>query len=479
MPTRKASDPARRVFDYIIDHKLVSRGEKLVVAVSGGPDSICLLYILLELREQLGISLHVAHLDHRLRGADSAADAVYVTRLARRLGLPATVESSDVDAYRKERRLSLEEAAREVRYSFLARVAISVGAARVGVGHTADDHIETVLMHLLRGSGARGLRGLLPVSRWRSEGLDLTVIRPLLEMTRAETAAYCRARRLKPRIDASNLSAELFRNRVRHFLVPELRKYNPRVDEALRRTAAIAADDLAFMEREVGRLWPGIVTERNGALIIDKKGLIALPPALKRYLLRRGVETAVGSLKDIEAGHIEDLLEALEKPSGRVIVLPFGITFTIEHDRFLLAKDPASLYPYPALDGETALKIPGETRLPGWTIEAAVLSPSEVEVAALKDGSLFAYLDFARAGSRLFVRAPRPADRFQPLGMSGVKRLNRFLIDARVPRSWRGRVPVVASPSQIVWIVGYRIDERVKVTAAASRILRLEFKPVA
>ena len=477
MPTRKVSYPTQRVLDYILANKLVSRGEKLLVAVSGGPDSVCLLYVLLELREQLGVSLHVAHLDHRLRGADSTADAAYVARLARRLGLTATIESKDVNAYRKENRMSLEEAAREVRYSFLARVAQSVGAARVAVGHTADDHIETVLMHLLRGSGPRGLRGLLPVSRWRSEGFDLTVIRPLLEMTREETAAYCRARRLKPRIDSSNLSAEPFRNRVRRFLMPELRKYNPRVDEALRRTAAIAADDIAFIQQEVDRLWPGIVVERDGAVIIDKTALVALPPALKRYLLRRAVETVLGSLKDIEAGHIEDLLGALEKPAGRVIGLPFGLTFTIEHTRYVLAKDSASLCPFLLLEGETALTIPGLTRLPGWTVESAVLSPSQVDVVAMNKGSLSAYLDFARAGSRLFVRAPNPDDRFQPLGMTGVKKLNRFMIDDRVPRSWRRRVPVVASPEQIIWVVGYRIDERVKVTGAASKVLRLEFRP--
>jgi len=477
VPTLNISEPAQRVLDYILANKLVSRGEKLLVAVSGGPDSVCLLYILMELHEQLGVDIHVAHLDHRLRGADSAADAAYVARLARRLGLPATVESADVEAYRKERRLSLEEAAREVRYSFLARVAESVGAAGVAVGHTADDHIETVLMHLLRGSGTRGLRGLLPVSRWRSGGLDLTVIRPLLDMTRVETTAYCRARRLKPRLDSSNLSVEPFRNRVRRLLIPELRKYNPRVGEALRRTAAIAADDLDFIDQAVDRLWPGIVVERDGAVIIDKTALVALPPALKRYLLRRAVESALGSLKDIEAGHVEDLIGALEKPAGRVIGLPFGLTFTIEHDRYVLARDPASLCPFPPLESETALEIPGLTRLPGWTIEVAVLSPSRVDVAAMKDTALSAYLDFARVGSRLFVRAPRPADRFQPLGMAGLKKLNRFMIDARVPRSWRRFIPIVASPEQIIWVVGYRIDERVKVTGSTLKVLHLEFRP--
>jgi len=186
VPTRKISDPMQKVLDYIRAEKLVSRGEKLLVAVSGGPDSVCLLHILAGLRGELGIELHVAHLDHQLRGEESAADAAYVAGLARRLIIPATIKSRDVKAYRKEHRLSLEEAAREVRFSFLAQVAGAVGAARVAVGHTADDHVETILMHLLRGSGTRGLRGLLPASRWASGAVGLTIVRPLLELGREE-----------------------------------------------------------------------------------------------------------------------------------------------------------------------------------------------------------------------------------------------------------------------------------------------------
>jgi tRNA(Ile)-lysidine synthase len=465
------------VLDNILANKLVSRGEKLVVAVSGGPDSVCLLYVLMELREELGIVLHVAHLNHQLRGRDSDADAAYVAGLARRLGLPAAIESRDVKAYRKNYRLSLEEAAREVRYSFLARVAGSVGAARVAVGHTADDHIETILMHLLRGSGARGLRGLLPLIRWRSVEADLIVIRPLLEISREETAAYCRARRLKPRIDSSNLSTDLLRNRIRRYLLPELRKYNPRVDEALRRTAAIATDDLDFIDNEVDRFWPEIVHQQDDAIIIDKQGLIALPVALKRCLLRRAVESALGSLKDIEAGHIDDLLGALGKPAGKSVGLPFGLTFAIEYDRYVLAKDSASLCPLHPLENETALTIPGQTRLPGWTIEAAVLSPSDVKVAPADDAGFAAYFDFSRTGSALTVRSRRPGDRFQPLGMNGSRKLNRFMMDARIPQSWRRRIPVVASPEQIIWLVGWRISEQVKVTGATKKVLRLEFRP--
>jgi tRNA(Ile)-lysidine synthase len=476
MPNPQTFSPVQKVLDYIRVKKLVSRVERLVVAVSGGPDSVCLLYILAELREELGIALHVAHLDHRLRGKDSAADAAYVAGLARRLGLPATIEARDVNAYRKMNRLSLEEAAREVRYAFLAQVAENVGAIKVAVGHTADDHTETVLMHLLRGSGTRGLRGLMPSSPWPSGAVGLTVVRPLMVLRREETTDYCRRRHLKPRTDTSNLSPRLLRNRVRRYLLPGLRKYNPRIDEALLRTAAIASDDLDFIDEEVGRYWDKIVREQKGAVVIAKKGFATLPPALKRYLLRRAVASVLGSLKDIEADHIEDLLGALEKPAGRVIGLPFGLNFIIEYDRYILSKDTASLCPFPPLEGQTLLNIPGRTSLLGWNIEAEVLAPLDVRTREVKNDAFSAYIDFDRTGGRLSVRSRQQGDRFQPLGMNGVKKLNRFMIDARIPQPWRRHVPVVTSPQQIAWVVGYRLDERVKVTGVTRQVLCLKFR---
>jgi tRNA(Ile)-lysidine synthase len=478
MPTVKSIDFKQQVLRYIREKRLLSRGEKLVVAVSGGPDSVCLLHILAGLRRELGVELHVAHLNHRLRGKDSEADAAYVAGLARRLHLPVTVVSRDVKAYRETQRISLEEAAREVRYSFLAEVAEAAGAARVGVGHTADDHIETILMHLLRGSGTRGLRGLLPLGRWPSASGDLIIIRPLLELSRRDTTAYCRQHRLRPRSDASNDSAEPFRNRIRHRLLPELRQYNPRIAEALLRTSLIAADDLDFIDKEVARRWDTTAHAGNGAVIIDKKSFTVLPPALQRHLLRRAVETALGSLKDIESVHIEDILNALDKPAGRVIGLPFGLNFTIEHDRFLLAPDSLSLCPLPPLENEAEIRVPGRTVLSGWNIEGEVISPSEAAEIQENNAGFTAFFDYARTGNRLTVRCRRPGDRFQPLGMDQPKKLNEFMIDARIPRSWRRRVPVVTSEERIIWVTGWRIDERVKITGDTKKVLRLAFRRV-
>jgi tRNA(Ile)-lysidine synthase len=473
LSTRNSIPPEERFIAFIRRHRLISGGEKIVVAVSGGPDSVCLLYILAGLRDKLGISLHVAHLDHRLRGADSAADARYVARLARRLEIPATIESRDVRSYQAEHRLSPEEAAREVRYTFLGEVAAAVGADRVAVGHTADDHVETVLMHLLRGSGTQGLRGLLPATRWKAGGFDFTVIRPLLEMTRAETNAYCRRHRLSPRSDVSNLSSGPFRNKIRLHLLPELKKYNPRISEALLRTARIAADDLDYIEGQALRQKDRVVRQEEGSVVFDKKEFLALPPALKRNLLRHAIEKLLGNLMDIESGHIEDIVNALAKPAGKTISLPEGLGFTIEHDRYVLARDPAALCPFPATEKEVELRVPGQTSIPGGNIEASVISPPEK--IALPENGLTACFDYEKTGDRLTVRCRRPGDRFRPLGMLIDKKLNEFMIDTRVPRAWRDRVPIVSSPGQIIWVVGYRIDERVKVTVETRRVLIIRF----
>jgi tRNA(Ile)-lysidine synthase len=461
----------QRVLDFIQSRRLVS-GRKLVVAVSGGADSVCLLHILVKLQEKLKVKLHVAHLNHRLRGAESEADAKYVSDLAHRLGIPATVEGREVKDYQKQQRLSLEEAAREVRYGFLAEVAKTMGTKLVAVGHTRDDHIETVLMHLIRGTGTRGLRGLQPYTDWKSKSGGIAVIRPLLEISHQEAEGYCRSHRLKPRIDATNISLSPLRNRVRHQLLPLLMSYNPGIVPALLRTAQTAGDDIDFLDREIAKLWDEVAREQGKTIILDKERLDRLPPTLKRYLLRAAVEKMLGSAKDIEMRHIEEMMSALDKPAGKRLSLPQGLIFALEYDRYLLTSDPSALSPLPVLSGQFELKIPGETKLPGWRIEAAIIKREGVA----EKGDFTAYLDLEKVGDRLLVRPRKRGDRFQPLGLDQPKKLNEFMIDAKIPQAWRQRVPIVCSAEHIVWVVGWRIDERAKVSEKTKKVLQLKFE---
>jgi tRNA(Ile)-lysidine synthase len=462
-----------RVLRFIKEHHLISGPHPLVVAVSGGQDSVCLLHVLVQLQDELDIKLHIAHLNHQLRAAESEADAEYVARLADQLSIPATIEQRDVKSYRVRQRISLEEAAREVRYTFLAEVAKSAGTSRVAAGHTTDDHAETILMHLIRGTGTRGLRGLQPSSRWRASGSSLTIIRPLLQVRRQETADYCQNHQLMPRIDTSNLSLSPLRNRIRYQLLPQLQSYNPRVVEALLRTARIAGEDFAFLDKETAQLWDSIAQRQEDLIVLDKGRFLELPPALQRHLLRAAIEELLGNLKDIETRHIEEIMTTLTKPAGKRLSLPGGLGFTIEYNQYLLGPESTVLAPFPALRGEFTLKVPGETLLPGWRVAAYII---EREQMADRDSDFTAYFDLDKVGGNAVVRTRQAGDRFQPLGMSQPKKLGEFMIDAKIPRAWRQRVPVVCSPQHILWVVGWRIDNRVRVTEDTGQVLRLEFE---
>ncbi len=298
----------QRVLQSIREEGLIPGGETILVGVSGGPDSICLLHILDHIKETLGVSLHVVHLNHMLRGAASDADAGYVSRLAQSLGLPATVAARDVPAYKREHRLSVEEAARQVRYDFFTEVAASLGARRIALGHNADDQMETILMHLVRGSGLAGLRGMQPLTFWRSpaSGACLTVVRPLLEIARKEIDAYCQAYALEPRSDSSNYSLDYTRNRFRHELVPLLESYNPNVRAALLRTARAAADAVSYLEEQLSLIWDQVAREQPNGILLDAKALAALHPALRRHLLRRVLERLRVDVTDVEVPQCED-----------------------------------------------------------------------------------------------------------------------------------------------------------------------------
>jgi tRNA(Ile)-lysidine synthase len=279
------------------------------------------------------------------------------------------------------------------------------------------------------------------------------------------------------------------RNRTRLELLPLLKSYNPRITEALLRTAFIAEGDATYLENEVSSVWNEIVQERKGFISLNKERLLALHPTLQRYLLRTSLRKLLGSLKNIEALHVEDIVSALSKTAGKKLNLPAGLVFSVEYDRYLLAQDIESSCPYPVLEGETPLMVSGDTLLPGWRVIATIRdalqarcqrgSKSPVigreQMADVPD-NFIAYFDFDRTGKYLSVRTRRRGDRFHPMGMSEAKKLGEFMINAKIPRDWRSNIPIISSPSQILWIVGWRIDDRVKITEGTQKVLCLKME---
>jgi tRNA(Ile)-lysidine synthase len=465
-----------KVYRFIGKHKLFYPGEKVVVAVSGGADSVCLLYILNSLKSRLDISLHIAHLNHGLRSKESDNDARFVTRLAKKLGLPLTIRREGVAEYKKLKKYTLEEAAREKRYEFFADVTDKENAECVAVAHTRDDNVETILMHILRGSGIGGLRGLLPLSvlQFGEEQMAINVIRPLLSLSREEVEEYCRSLKIKPRVDSSNKSITFTRNRIRLELIPQLRTYNSRVDEALLRMAAIADEETKFLEEQAAHIWSEIAEEYGSAIALDIKKMVHLPEIIQRQLLRWAIKYLRGSTKDIEAFHVEDMVKFITKPAGKTLCLPQGLRLHTEHNKLILSRDDVEICPFPPME-QHIIKIPGDTEVPGWMVKASILDNDRSSF----EGNFIARLDYEKAGKEMMVRSRRKGDFFQPLGMTQPKSLQKFMIDAKIPRNWRDHVPLLCNREQVLWIVGWRIDDRYKVLPDTRKILRLEFQRTA
>jgi tRNA(Ile)-lysidine synthetase-like protein len=459
---------------------LLRDGAALVIGVSGGPDSLCLLHLLSRLAPAMGLRLHVAHLNHGLRGVEADADARFVADFAERMGLPYTIRQTDVGALANAAGLSLEEAARQARYRFLADVAVEVGADGVAVGHNADDQAETVLMHFLRGSGVAGLRGMLPktpMDALRLPGEDAghagkqervklaapVLIRPLLTTPRAAIAAYCAEQGLEPRFDRSNEDATFFRNRLRHELLPILEGYNPQIREVLAHTAETLAGDHEVLRAETERAWAKVVVSRNaGEVAFDLATWRALPLGLQRASLREAIHRLRASLRNINWEHVERAVWlAREGATGQRATLAAGLELEIDYRLLRIGPEAASLPSEPANAVIHALVGSGVTAAGRWRIvvERAHRSVAPEGLGADADPWI-AYLDARALGEELVVRCRQPGDRFQPHGLGGRSvKLNEFMIDAKVPRRARADWPLLVCCRGIAWVCGLRLAD--------------------
>lgn len=458
------------------------RGKTLLVAVSGGGDSLALLYALHQAQAEFDLRLCGAHLNHTLRGAESDADAAFVAAAFRRLEMPYTLQRADVAAYRRAHRLSLEDAARRMRYAFLADAAAHHAAHAVAVAHTSDDQAETLLMNIIRGSGLDGLRGMQPLDRLAIDATELTLFRPLLGVTRAQTHAYCAALGLQPRQDASNLSLEHTRNRIRLELMPLLERFNPAARDALLRLARNAAEDADYIRAQTNAVWQDVASQSDaseGVIALNIRAIARQHPAVQNRILRRAVHAVKGSADGITRRNILDMRRLIAGPAGRTLHLPAGILFAIGYDEAHIgsgASVMAALAPLPPICGEYPLAVPGETRIPGWRISASVCHAADACAAIAESDGFSETLDLDSVGAALHLRGRRPGDRFQPLGMAQSKKLQDFMVDERIPRRWRDGAPLLVSMHGIACVAGWRIAHWARITHATKRRLHLNFR---
>lgn len=475
--TRTTRSLERRVLAALRSEGPPEPGQRVLVAVSGGPDSTALLLILARLRGTLGVELTAAHFDHGLRPPEeAAADAAYVRELAAAVGVPVAFGRGDAGACAEREGRSAEEAARRLRYAFLAAAAAEHGAAAVAAGHTADDQAETVLLRVVRGTGVQGLGGMRARSPWPfpEHPYRPWLLRPLLGLRRAETERYCAAAGVVPRLDPSNLAWTYTRNRLRGQVLPALRAVNPAVDQALRRLAASAREAWDVLEAEAARRAPEVLAPLPGGegVAVLRGPFRSLPAALQAAVLQRAAAGLLGDAQGLQWEHLDAMRRlAVERGSGRRLSLPRGLTWRVEHGRCVLAPEAGAAPPLP----EVPLPGAGVVSLPGGRLEVAVLPAARFRPpAAPHEG----WLDRAALGPRPLVRGRRPGDRLRPLGLGGEKKLQDVLVDARVPAPARDRLPlVVATEGWVAWVPGLALDERARVRADSREAYRLRWRP--
>jgi len=467
-----------KVRKYMEDRGMLSRGDRVVVGLSGGPDSVALLHILRELQESMEIRLFAAHVNHCLRGGASDEDAAFAERLCREWDIPFFQKRADIGALSARFHRSEEETGRLVRYDFFRQVRKQVNGNRIATAHHRNDQAETILHHIIRGAGMQGLSGIAPVS----EGV---LIRPLLDVTREEIRDYLRENKLSCRVDATNADSYHTRNRIRNGLIPYLeRDFNPDIVGSLARMGEIVREENDFMAEYCGRVYRECSSREQGAVDLDLEQLLSFHSAVQKRLIQtailevRGSPDGVGSVHILAAARL-----ALQSRTGSVTRIPsvcgppFHPEVIVEKGYGVLRFRKSGQENTPAFF-DVPLPVPGTVFLKELGI---LVTAEETDV---KRGFAFSpeciYMDESAVKGSLRIRLRRNGDRFRPLGLNGTKKLKDFFMDRKIPREERDRIPLLIDredgKDHIIWVVGLQMSGDYRITESSGRILRIGMK---
>jgi tRNA(Ile)-lysidine synthetase-like protein len=448
----------------------------IVVGVSGGADSLTLLHALLRvtrratwMRRDIRVAPVVAYFDHRIRPPrDVEEERAFVAKQAHGLGLPFVTGDGDVRGAARQAHISLEDAARRLRYEFLGRVAAELPAGLVAVGHTQSDQAETVLLRIVRGTGVAGLGAMDLRVRWPFQGTGPDIVRPLLGLTRDDTEAYCAALGLVPRQDPENASPSYRRNRVRHELMPVLTDLNPKVSSALARLAESARQAQEVVSAHADAVWPAVAriqgrsptpasmtspTTTGADVTLRRHEVAALPQAVRLEVLRRTIALASGADLPPEHSHLRAVESLLSDGLAEAVSLPRGVVALVEGEDLHLGTARSSGHALSVAGAVTALAVPGVTLWGNWRIDCQPVDSFEGDTTERWVGFLRAEV----GATGLTVGGYRAGERIQPAGMHGSKKVQDLLVDARIPRNERGQLPMVRGGDRLAWVVGVRL----------------------
>jgi tRNA(Ile)-lysidine synthase len=459
-------DQVKRTIDC---YRLLEKGDRVIVGVSGGIDSMVLLHVLNTYLQELDLSLVVAHVNHGLRPEESEREAELVQRASERLGLPFEYGKFDVKGFQQAAGLSLQDASRKIRFRFFKTLLQKYHAQKIALGHNANDQVETVLLRLMRGSALKGLKGMLPIR-------DGRVIRPLLEVWRTEIESFAIQNGIPSLTDSSNLEKNYLRNRLRLDLIPLIEKeYQPNFQAVIRRMATILREEDDYLDRSAEEAYQKIVHEEKDTISFRFSEYQSLHKAVQRRVLHKALDKIYSGemMEEGEGREMGAIYRKLQEPPLSFLMeLPHGIFIEKRYDKILLAKGRVkAVSPF-----EVELVFQGRTLVEeiGREVLIEVTPSKDIKSWSRNEPCNIAFLDYKNLQFPLRIRNFRPGDRFQPLGMMGTQKLKKFFIDHKIPRYERLKIPLLISGEMIVWIMGYRISERVKVTEKTEKVLRIE-----
>ncbi len=452
--------------DNVISNKLINPKDTILGAISGGPDSMAMLNCLINLRDTLNFNLLIAHVNHGVRGQYAKRDQEFVRDIAKEYNIPFFTTNVDMVASGKELGISSEEAGRILRYGFFRRVLLDFGGGKISVAHNKNDQAETLIHRFLRGTGLDGLRAM--------DFEQGDIIRPILNISREEIEAYIERENIPYVIDHTNLETTYTRNKIRLELIPYIKEnFNPNIIDTLYRLSSIASGEVEIIEEITKEKYNLLVKKTTNNSIIFKGGLFNLETqAIRKRLIRKAIETLLGNLQGVEEVHIEESLKLFEKAkTGKRIDIGRGLRARISYNDYIieLGQDEKNDL------GLVNLKL-GDNILEDWGIIISLdLIPNDkIEVK----NPYNKYIDFDKLEEPLFIRPRQKGDVFSPLGMDGSKKLKDYMIDKKIPQDKRDTTPILCDKSGIIWVIGYGLSDKYKITQDTRKALKINIKNI-
>ena len=447
---------------------LIEKNDKILIALSGGPDSICLLDIMIKLKDEYNLTLYAAHLNHRIRGIDAQEDSLFCQKICKKNNVTFFVKNIDIPELAVQQSRGVEEVARDVRYDMFFDIKNKLGINKIAVAHNLDDQAETMLMKMFRGSGIQGLRG---IDYKRKDG----IIRPLLDIYKSQINEYCDVNNLNPRIDKTNFESDYSRNKVRLDLIPYIENnYCENIKQILSRTANVIRDDYNYIEKVSKEHYELLVKNKSDdEIILDLPLLKNTDTAIQKRVIRLAILDIMGNLNNIENVHIVDSLSLLEKSDGKIINLPKNLKAYIKNEDYVITTKNQE---NEEITYEYKIEINGKTVVNeiGLTVTTSVLPAKDS--LALPVSKYIKVFDYDKIVGSLYVRSRKIGDKLSPIGLTGTKKIKDILINKKIPADTKYMFPIISDDEQILWLLGYRISENYKIDDNTQRVIRIQLE---